>query len=235
MLLLTNCTFDGLAYNPRRVMEKVLRSSPTSASCGTRRADAFATAVPWSRQRTAMIAADGLETMMASAGYAQEYRRWRESMRGVDRSQWVDHRLLPDPEQARVRVYSSDRLHAELVCAAAGVNDSHPRPGLQHPQPRRVRRGFLTHTSTSPNQQLLASLDLARRQVDIEGFQLVRYAYNMALVFRHRIRIDPLISKWFRILDEAELVPDQYRASGVRSYCQVSQGAPEGWNEAWRS
>ena len=34
---------------------------------------------------------------------------------------------------------------------------------------------FLTHTSTSPNQQLLASLDLARRQVDIEGFQLVRY------------------------------------------------------------
>ena len=57
---------------------------------------------------------------------------------------------------------------------------------------------FLTHTSTSPNQQLLASLDLARRQVDIEGFQLVRYAYNMALVFRHRMRIDPLISKWFR-------------------------------------
>ena len=57
----------------------------------------------------------------------------------------------------------------------------------------------------------------------------------MALVFRHRIRIDPLISKWFRILDEADLVPDQYRASGVRSYRQVSQGALEGWNEAWRS
>jgi arginine decarboxylase len=81
----------------------------------------------------------------------------------------------------------------------------------------------------------LASLDLARRQVDIEGFQLVRYAYNMALVFRHRMRIDPLISKWFRILDEADLVPDEYRASGVRSYRQVSQGALEGWNEAWRS
>ena len=73
---------------------------------------------------------------------------------------------------------------------------------------------FLTHTSTSPNQQLLASLDLARRQVDIEGFQLVRYAYNMALVFRHRIRIDRLISKWFRILDEADLVPE--RVPGIR-------------------
>ena len=66
---------------------------------------------------------------------------------------------------------------------------------------------FLTHTSTSPNQQLLASLDLARRQVDIEGFQMVRYVYDMALVFRHRVRKDRLISKWFRILDESDLVP----------------------------
>jgi arginine decarboxylase len=82
---------------------------------------------------------------------------------------------------------------------------------------------------------LLASLDLARRQVDIEGFQLVRYAYNMALVFRHRMRIDPVISKWFRILDEADLIPDEFRSSGVRSYREVSQGGLAGWNEAWRS
>jgi arginine decarboxylase len=95
---------------------------------------------------------------------------------------------------------------------------------------------FLTHTSTSPNQQLLASLDLARRQVDIEGFSMVRYAYNMSLVFRHRVRIDPLINKWFRILDESDLVPGEYRASEVRSYRQVSGGGGiEGWNEAWRS
>ena len=71
---------------------------------------------------------------------------------------------------------------------------------------------FLTHTSTSPNQQLLASLDLARRQVDIEGFEMVRYVYDMALVFRHRVRKDRLISKWFRILDESDLVPDRIQA-----------------------
>ena len=94
---------------------------------------------------------------------------------------------------------------------------------------------FLTHTSTSPNQQLLASLDLARRQVDIEGFQLVRYVYDMALVFRHRVRKDRLISKWFRILDESDLVPDEFRTSAVSSYRQVRQGALAEWNEAWRS
>jgi arginine decarboxylase len=94
---------------------------------------------------------------------------------------------------------------------------------------------FLTHTSTSPNQQLLASLDLARRQVDIEGFQLVRQVYDMALVFRHRVRKDRLISKWFRILDESDLVPEEYRASNVSSYREVRQGALDEWNEAWRS
>jgi len=235
MLLLTNCTFDGVVYNPRRVMEEVLAIKPDICFLWDEAWYAFATAVPWSRQRTAMIAADGLETMMASAGYAQEYRRWRESMRGVDRSQWVDHRLLPDPEQARVRVYSTHSTHKSLS-ALRQASMIHIRDQDFNTRSRDAfGEAFLTHTSTSPNQQLLASLDLARRQVDIEGFQLVRYAYNMALVFRHRIRIDPLISKWFRILDEADLVPDQYRASGVRSYRQVSQGALEGWNEAWRS
>lgn len=82
----------------------------------------------------------------------------------------------------------------------------------------------MTHTSTSPNQQLLASLDLARRQVDIEGFDMVRRVYDMALVFRHRVRKDRLIGKWFHILDESDLVPDRFRESTVSSYREVRQG-----------
>lgn len=37
MLLLTNCTFDGVVYNPRRVMEEVLAIKPDICFCGTRR------------------------------------------------------------------------------------------------------------------------------------------------------------------------------------------------------
>jgi len=235
MLLLTNCTFDGIVYNPRRVMEEVLAIKPDICFLWDEAWYAFATAVPWSRQRTAMIAADTLETMLSSPGYSQEYRRWYESMRGIDRSQWVDRRLLPDPESARVRVYSTHSTHKSLS-ALRQASMIHIRDQDFETRSRDAfGEAFLTHTSTSPNQQLLASLDLARRQVDIEGFQLVRYAYNMALVFRHRVRVDPLISKWFRILDEAELIPDEYRASGVRSYREVSKGALQGWNEAWKS
>src|SRR4029077_12374013 len=196
---------------------------------------AFATAVPWSRQRTAMVAAEQLETMLSSRDYAKEYQEWRESIRGVDHSQWTEHRLLPDPERARVRVYSTHSTHKSLS-ALRQASMGHVRDqDFNTKSGDAFGEAFLTHTSTSPNQQLLASLDLARRQVDIEGFQLVRYAYNMSLVFRHRVRIDGLIGKWFRILDESDLVPEEFRASEVSSYRQVSQGALEGWNEAWRS
>lgn len=235
MLLLTNCTFDGVVYNPQRVMEEVLAIKPDICFLWDEAWYAFATAVPWARQRTAMVSAERLESMLSSPEYAQEYRNWRTSMEGVDRSEWADRRLLPDPGRARVRVYATHSTHKSLS-ALRQASMVHVRDQDFNALARdSFAEAFLTHTSTSPNQQLLASLDLARRQVDIEGFDMVRLVYDMALVFRHRVRKDRLISKWFRILDESDLVPDEYRASAVSSYRQVGQGALADWNEAWRS
>jgi arginine decarboxylase len=235
MLLLTNCTFDGVVYNPRRVMEEVLAIKPDICFLWDEAWYAFATAVPWARQRTAMISAKRLEQALPTPEYAAEYQDWLKSMEGVDRSEWVERRLLPDPAKARVRVYSTHSTHKSLS-AFRQASMIHVRDQDFNSRARDAfGEAFLTHTSTSPNQQLLASLDLARRQVDIEGFELVRKTYDMALVFRHRVRKDRLISKWFRILDEADLVPEDYRASLVSSYREVRQGALEEWNEAWRS
>ncbi|MGA8545397.1 MAG: aminotransferase class I/II-fold pyridoxal phosphate-dependent enzyme [Mycobacterium sp.] len=235
MLLLTNCTFDGVVYNPRRVMEEVLAIKPDICFLWDEAWYAFATAVPWARQRTAMVAAEHLETMLSSPAYAREYQTWCAEMHGVDRSEWIDHRLMPDPSLARVRVYATHSTHKSLS-ALRQASMIHVRDQAFEALTRDMfLEAFLTHTSTSPNQQLLASLDLARRQVDIEGFQLVRSVYDMALVFRHRVRKDRLIGKWFRILDESDLVPDEFRLSAVSSYRQVRQGALAEWNEAWRS
>jgi arginine decarboxylase len=235
MLLLTNCTFDGVVYNPRRVMEEVLAIKPDICFLWDEAWYAFATAVPWARQRTAMISAERLESMLSSPAYAKEYREWRESMQGVDRSEWTERRLLPDPDRARVRVYATHSTHKSLsALRQASMVHIHDQDFKALTRDA-FGEAFLTHTSTSPNQQLLASLDLARRQVDIEGFQMVRSVYDMALVFRHRVRKDRLISKWFRILDESDLVPDEFRLSAVSSYRQVRQGALAEWNEAWRS
>ncbi|AWV47410.1 putative amino acid decarboxylase [Mycobacterium leprae] len=235
MLLLTNCTFDGVVCNPQRVMEEVLAIKPDICFLWDEAWYAFATAVPWARQRTAMVSAEQLEQKLWSVEYAEEYRNWCASMAEIPRSQWVDQRLLPDPNRARIRVYATHSTHKSLS-ALRQASMIHVRDQDFNALARDAfGEAFLTHTSTSPNQQLLASLDLARRQVDIEGFQLVRLVYDMALVFRHRVRKDRLISKWFRILDESDLVPDEYRASAVSSYRQVRQGALAEWNEAWRS
>ncbi|HVR00366.1 MAG TPA: amino acid decarboxylase, partial [Mycobacterium sp.] len=92
MLSLTNCTFDGVVYNPRRVMEEVLAIKPDICFLWDEAWYAFATAVPWARQRTAMVAAEQLESMLSSPAYAREYRQWREAMPGFesgeDRAQW---------------------------------------------------------------------------------------------------------------------------------------------------
>jgi arginine decarboxylase len=156
-------------------------------------------------------------------------------MEGVDRSEWVERALLPDPGRARVRVYATHSTHKSLS-AFRQASMIHVRDQDFNSRARDAfGEAFLTHTSTSPNQQLLASLDLARRQVDMEGFQLVRQVYDMALVFRHRVRKDRLISKWFSILDESDLVPEEFRASTVSSTASIRQGALAEWNEAWRS
>ncbi|MCV7192959.1 aminotransferase class I/II-fold pyridoxal phosphate-dependent enzyme [Mycolicibacterium brumae] len=235
MLLLTNCTFDGIVYNPRRVMEEVLAIKPDICFLWDEAWYAFATAVPWARQRTAMIAADQLEEMLASPRYAEDYEQWQQEMAGVDKSEWLDRRLFPDPKKARVRVYSTHSTHKSLS-ALRQASMLHIRDQDFNAKARdSFDEAFLTHTSTSPNQQLLASLDLARRQVDIEGFQMVRSAYNMALAFRQRVANDRLISKWFRILEEGDLVPENFRPSRVSAYRQNSDGVLDGWNEAWRS
>lgn len=236
MLLLTNCIFDGVVYNPAQVMEEVLAIKPDICFLWDEAWYAFATAVPWARQRTAMVSAERLQQRLASPEYAEEYRNWCVSMEGIPRSEWVNHKLLPDPALARVRVYATHSTHKSLS-AFRQASMIHVRDQDFNARARdSFGEAFLTHTSTSPNQQLLASLDLARRQVDIEGFQLVRQVYDMALVFRHRVRKDRLISKWFRILDESDLVPEEYRvASHVSSYREVRQGALDEWNEAWRS
>jgi arginine decarboxylase len=232
MVLLTNCTFDGVVYNPERVMEEVLAIKPDICFLWDEAWFAFAVAVPWVRQRTAMVAAERLEDRLASPAYAAEYARWRAEMADVPRAEWAGHRLLPDPARARVRVYSTHSTHKSLS-ALRQASMIHVRDADFNKQTREAfGEAYLTHTSTSPNQQLMASLDLARRQVDIEGFAMVRSAYKMALAFRQRVHADRLLKRWFTILDEADLVPSTYRRS-TQAASGISQ--VDRWNASWAS
>ncbi|UIY27820.1 hypothetical protein LZK76_36580 (plasmid) [Rhizobium leguminosarum] len=57
---------------------------------------------------------------------------------------------------------------------------------------------YKTHTTTSPNYQILATLDLARAQVELEGYKCVRHQLERATTLRQQVSRDPLLSKYFR-------------------------------------
>ncbi len=64
----------------------------------------------------------------------------------------------------------------------------------------------MTHTSTSPNYQILASLDIGRRQVELEVYALVKNSLELAMTLRQRIEEEPLLHKYFRLLRVKELI-----------------------------
>jgi arginine decarboxylase len=87
-----------------------------------------------------------------------------------------------------------------------------------HTVEAQFHEAVFTHASTSPNQQLIASLDVARRQMELEGYGLVHNAIEVALAIRQAVAAHPLISKYFRVLGADKMVPAQYRESGFVDY-----------------
>src|SRR6186997_3126387 len=80
------------------------------------------------------------------------------------------------------------------------------------------KEAFFAHTSTSPNLQLIASLDVARRQAELEGYELVGRSIELSLILRREVNKHPLISKYFRIATNAQMVPAEHRASGFEDF-----------------
>ncbi|MCB1829012.1 MAG: hypothetical protein KDI35_02385, partial [Gammaproteobacteria bacterium] len=68
------------------------------------------------------------------------------------------------------------------------------------------------------------SLDLGRRQVELEGYELVNKQVETALALREQIKNQPLLSKYFDILGTDALIPEEYRPSGIKSYYDPEGG-----------
>src|SRR6478672_1640482 len=119
--------------------------------------------------------------------------------------------------KARIRVYQTNSTHKSMSALRQGsmilVSDD---DWAQVSEP--FSEAFLTHTSTSPNLQIIASLDLARRQMELEGYDLTMRMTELALQIRREVNNHPLISKYFRVLTPAEMIPAEFRESGVEDY-----------------
>ena len=89
-------------------------------------------------------------------------------------------RLIPDPRQIRLRVYQTNSTHKSMSAIRQGSMLSVKDVDF-HTVEQQFKEAVFTHASTSPNQQLIASLDVSRRQMELEGYGLVANAIEIAL------------------------------------------------------
>jgi len=235
MVILTNCTFDGHVYNTRRVMEECLAIKPDLIFLWDEAWFGFAAFNPIHRMRTAMGAAAALTERYHSKEYRAEYDAWHAKYPTIDPADpaSLDIPLLPDPDKVRIRAYQTNSTHKSMSAFRQGSmmlvwdDDFHKVEGP-------FTEAFLAHTSTSPNLQLIASLDLARRQMELEGYGLTMEMTDLALRLRREINNHPLISKYFHVATPEEMIPAEFRESGIKDY-----GQPHGsWTdliEAWKT
>src|SRR4051812_34194334 len=231
MLDLTNCTFDGHIYNTRRVMEECLAIKPDLIFLWDEAWFGFARFSPFLRPRTAMGAANDIEAWMHDPKSVATFEKQQGELgKNPSDELLLKTRLIPDPRQIRLRVYQTNSTHKSMSALRQGsmlfVKDVE-----FHTVEQQFKEAVFTHASTSPNQQLIASLDIARRQMELEGYGLVNNAMEVALAIRQAVNNNALISKYFRILGADAMVPAAYRQTGFVDYLAPGTN----WATSWKS
>jgi arginine decarboxylase len=226
MLLLTNSTFDGVVYNVQRVMEEVLAIKPDMVFLWDEAWFAFAGFSYIFKQRTAMFSAARLHRKYRSEAYRREYADHIAGLKPGEAPR------LPDPDKVRIRVYATQSTHKTLTSMRQGSMIHIWDEDYRRKSEDAFHEAYMTHTSTSPNYQILASLDIGRRQVEFEGYELVDKAIELGMLLRRKINDHAKLRKYFDIVTVEDLIPAQYRASGLKEYYTKDKG----WNqieEAW--
>ena len=121
-------------------------------------------------------------------------------------------------DRVRLRVYATQSTHKSLSALRQGSMIHVADEDFVEQSQELFEEAFMTHTSTSPNLQIIASLDAARRQAELEGYELVSKQIQLAILLRKEVNTHPLIAKYFHILTPAEMIPAEFRQTGFENY-----------------
>jgi arginine decarboxylase len=203
MLILTNCTFDGIVYNTEKIMSEILDIKKDMIFMWDEAWFGFAYFNKTYRQRTGMGAAQKLHKKFQSEG-----------------------------SDKKVRVYVTQSTHKTLTSLRQGSMIHIYDEEFNRKVEDVFYEAYMTHTSTSPSYQILASLDVGRRQVELEGNEMVEKSIERAMILRSKITDHPILRKYFDVVTVEEFIPAKYRESGLKKYYE----ADTGWNnmeDAW--
>ncbi|MBP6386961.1 MAG: ornithine decarboxylase [Pseudarcicella sp.] len=228
MLLLTNCTFDGLVYNVEKVMQEVLAIKPDMVFLWDEAWFAYASFTYTFKQRTGMYVAQKLFRKYKTPEYRKEYQAHIASLEPDQLA------TLPDPDKVKIRVYATQSTHKTLSSFRQGSMIQIWDEEFGRSVADAFQESYMTHTTTSANYQIVASLDVGRMQVELEGYEMVEKSIEMAMILRSKINSHPKLNKYFKVLTTKDLIPDQFRVNPNKEYfCQE-----EGWDrmeEAWEN
>lgn len=74
------------------------------------------------------------------------------------------------------------------------------------------RENFNMHTSTSPQYSMIASLDISRKQIVLEGYKLLSRTLELAKELRAQINSTGV----FQVLELSELLPDEIKQDNIQ-------------------
>jgi arginine decarboxylase len=207
-VLLTNCTFDGIVCRPREVIRTVWEVLKNSG-------------LPEERLREIVFLFD--EAWFA---YGRFHPQFVENTgMATAHALCEEERLsgtLDDFYSKNLRIYVTQSTHKTLSAfrQASMIHVWDPVLEANEVAALRFEEAFLTHTSTSPHSGIIASLDVARRQAELEGCALVEDALIISNSFRENFRRAQVgdearnlsrVGRCFDVLTEYDLIPDQYR------------------------
>lgn len=209
-ITLTNSTFDGLIYHSERFMMEILAIKPDIIFHWDEAWSAFSYFHPLYYSRTAMTAVSKIRQRMQSHDYHLFYAQWSSEFEVDENEDKWQRPLYPDPIKIRLRVYATQSTHKTLTSFRQGSMIHIADDAFNQ---ARFIDAFRIHTSTSPNYQIIASLDIARRQAALEGFHRVRESIRLALQLKDRIKNSARLTPYFTVLDDETLIPPRYRES----------------------
>jgi arginine decarboxylase len=159
-LILTSCTYDGLRYDLKPIVDRCHES--------------------------------GIRVIIDEAWYG--FARFHPAFRptaleaGADYATHSTHKVMSAFSQASM-------IH---------VNDPEFNEHI-------FRENFNMHTSTSPQYAMIASLDVSRKQMVMEGYKLLSRTLALAVEIREQINSTGV----FRVLELDELLPDEVKHDGI--------------------